>query len=232
MKACPECAESVQDAARKCRYCGYQFVSGEQSAAAPPPAAAPASAKAGAATASSNGPFLFVAAGGVLVALGGLLVVFANLGDFEYGNFGVDAFVFGGVLLAIGWGVLLGRGQAAAWPLIGSLVLVVGWLIGAFVSQSDDAGFIIAGVLGNAALAICAFMHFDALELEGWEGARLAAMIAAAGFVIATVAASRQLPEVVQVAGLWAGMIGTVLFGGALAFAAGQRGMSPTPGVP
>jgi hypothetical protein len=182
---------------------------------------------------SSNRPFLFVAAGGLLVALGGLVVVITNLADFEYASLGIDAFVFGGVLLAIGWGTLLGRGQAGVQPLIGGLVLVVCWLIGAYFDVSDDAfGFIIAGMLGNAGLAICAFMHFDALEVEGWDGARLAAMISAAGFVIATVAASRQFPDVIQVAGLWAGMIGTVLFGGALALAAGRRGMSPTPGVP
>ncbi|UGS38847.1 zinc ribbon domain-containing protein [Capillimicrobium parvum] len=37
-KICPDCAEEVLEAARKCRFCGYRFDRGETAAATPPPA--------------------------------------------------------------------------------------------------------------------------------------------------------------------------------------------------
>lgn len=37
IKECPSCAESVQSAAKVCRYCGYDFESGQRPSASPSP---------------------------------------------------------------------------------------------------------------------------------------------------------------------------------------------------
>lgn len=151
-----------------------------------------------------------------------------NAVDVGFVSIAMDGFIFAGIALAIGWGVMLRSRGTGVGPLIGSLVLLGCWMVGAFfLAQSDDdLSIILTGVLGYAGLAVCAFTHFEVLELEGMDGTRLAAMIAAAGFVVATVAASRQLPDVVQGIGIWVGTLGTVVFGAALAVSAARRGFA------
>jgi hypothetical protein len=43
MKTCPDCAEKVQDAAQKCRYCGYEFASDTRPPSTPPKSGKPRS---------------------------------------------------------------------------------------------------------------------------------------------------------------------------------------------
>ncbi|HZF29521.1 MAG TPA: hypothetical protein VE907_10410 [Gammaproteobacteria bacterium] len=202
-------------------------------APAPVPAAAASAIAAPTARPGSNGPFLLVAVGGAIISIGGLLLIAANAVDTGYWGYVVDALVFGGVFLAAGWGMLLQRRVTGPAPLLGSLVLVAAGIGGVvFMAEGGDLGLIGAAMLGNASLAICALAHLETLELENMDGARLAAMFAAIGFVIASAAASRQFPEIIVVSGLWVGTIGTLVFGAALAFSAGQRGLESTAGSP
>jgi len=160
------------------------------------------------------------------VAIGGAILIAANAVDVGYWGYAVDALIFGGIFLAAGWGTLLRRGEAEFWPLIGGLVLTAAGVASTvFLLNDDEFSLFLAVMIGNLGLAACAMMHLEALELEGMDGTRLAAMLAAAGFVVAIISSSRQFPEAFTVLGLWVGTIGTIVFGGALAVSAGMRGL-------
>ena len=145
MKACPFCAEQIQDEAIKCRYCG-EFLDGRQGSRQ---AAGPQGFYWGYEYRSQREffglPLVHITRGidprtglprvakGIIaignIAIGGIAIGGLAMGGFAFGGLGLGLIVFGGV--AIG-GIALGGLALALYLAIGGAAISASYAIGGF----------------------------------------------------------------------------------------------------
>ena len=269
MKTCPDCAESIQDAARKCRHCGYRYdeegvataaLAAEPAAAASPrkkptakakppaepaaarapePAASAAAPAAAAATAPATGAgigaHLTLAIGGVLFALSALVLAVSALSGPQspIGGVGMGGLGLSGLVIALGWGILVPRGKGSVAAALSGLAIPAA-LVAAMMEASGLSGLSLsanaADRIGNSLFVTVLFgplilmaVHYVSLEaLVDYVIARLGAAVAAIGigYEVVTTVRDWHLPDFLDVIAIILAIGGSILFGAGLTLGA------------